>query len=367
VKNRRSPRGRAFFGQDRYARFALGSLHETGSSFADGDIYVAARGVSQSVIPDIDESVLAVTGEVAEQVDAVRDVLLGRRSRRELWNEPTLPMELQAYVSQLINRGELFIHLYFDRSSESNLYSLFKTTWLAPETMLHREHRGTNVYEQFASRRAFEGSGYVVSGDPTDHLVEFPENEILHLRWPLNEPDATLPPARAALKFGKQVAREAQRSLLAARAGAEPTETYLPIARARAGAFADALERQKILSARIKDMLFYPGASEAEAFPWVDAITDYFAADRTIRSRIAICEIREYLLDEFNRQVIRTWSQLNSWREVRLQLRPVLFTTAEWRTMRRQLSAGELGLDDVRAAVHLEYETGSAFGRFSAG
>jgi hypothetical protein len=48
-----------FYGQDRYAVFALGTHHRVGSSFADSDIVVAARGLSESVVPDIDQEVLA--------------------------------------------------------------------------------------------------------------------------------------------------------------------------------------------------------------------------------------------------------------------------------------------------------------------
>ena len=99
----------------------------------------------------------------------------------------------------------------------------------------------------------------------------------------------------------------------------------MPIARARAGAFVDALEKRKTASARIKDMLFYPGAYEAEVFPWVGDITDYFAADRILRSRVAICQVRGYLFTELNRQLLGEWSRLNGWGELTLSLRPDLF------------------------------------------
>ena len=43
-----------FFLGDRYAGIALGSYHETGGSLADLDIHVSGRGLSQTVIPEID-------------------------------------------------------------------------------------------------------------------------------------------------------------------------------------------------------------------------------------------------------------------------------------------------------------------------
>jgi hypothetical protein len=357
MTNPRSAVGRAFFGQDQYARIALGSFHQTGSSFADIDVHVSARGLAQTAIPDVDNKILSVTGDVAEQADAVRDVLFDRRSRAELWNEPTLPMELQSYLRQLVDDGEVFIHLYFDRSGPQKPFRLFGTTWLAPETMMRRERRGTVTYEQFASKRAFERADYIVHGEPTNVFAEFVSDEILYLRWPLSEPDPKLPPAQVAFKLGREIDREAQHTLLVSQAAAQQTETYLAVARARAGAFAGALERQKTLSARIRDLLFYPGTFEAEVFPWVDAVTDYFAADRIIRSRVAIAEIRRYLFDEFNRQVIGRWCALNDWDPVQLALGLDLFTADDWRAMRVELEAGRLDLDDVRTAVHLELDT----------
>jgi hypothetical protein len=350
---------RPFFLGDRYAAIALGLHHETGSSFADADIHVSARGLSHTVIPEIDEDVLAVVGNVDYQVAAVRDVLLSRWTRRELWNQPTLPMELQSYVAQLLERGEVFIHLLFEQGKSGD-YSLFKTRWLAPETIVVR-HDNATTFEQFVSWRAYKGEGYSVAGDPTDHFSEFQEDEVLYLRWPLDDPAGSSAPARAALRLGKRIARAANRGILRARAAAEPDETYWSVARARAGEYDNELEVQKGLSARAKDMLFYPGADEAEVFPWADSVTDFFLADRILRSRIAITRIRDYLFTEFNQQVIGTWVRLNGWSEIRLELRPHLFTVEDWSAMRAQLRSGEIDLEDVRAGVRAEAETARAF------
>lgn len=107
-------------------------------------------------------------------------------------------------------------------------------------------------------------------------------------------------------------------------------------------------------------MLFYPGADEAEVFPWVDSVTEFFLADRILRSRIAIAQIRDYLFAEFNRQVIGAWAQLNGWGEIRLELRPRLFTVEDWMETRAQLRLCEIDLADVRAAARAEAETARA-------
>ncbi len=346
---------------DRYASIALGTYRPIGGAFADSDIYVAGRGLSQTVIPDVDEDALAVVGAVEEQAATVRDVLLDASSRRELWAQPGLAMELQSYVTQLLERGEVFIHLVFAKTSSGD-YSLFKTSWIAPETIVVRPHE-ESPYEQFVSWRAYRAPDYHVAGDPKDHFTSFSAGEILHLRWPLDSPARGRAPAAAVLSLEPSIRRAENRSLLQARAHAEPDEKYLSLARGLAGAYGDSLEITKALRARARDMLFYPGASESEWFPWAEPITTFFAADRIIRARIAIAELREYLFDEFSRQVLGAWSGMNDWSEVRLELKPKLFTINEWKVMRDDLHAGRLGLDDVWAAVHAEAETARAFSR----
>jgi hypothetical protein len=360
---RRAALDKPFFLPDRYASFALGTHHERGGAFADLEIHVAGRGVSHTVIPEIDEGVLEVVGEVADQVESVRQVLLDRWSHEKLWFQPNLPMELQSYVVQLVERGQLFVHLSFARSDRDQKYKLVKTRWIPPETMLKRHGRDGEYWEQFASWRAYGGDGYSVAGDPADHLRRFDPKEILYLRWPLAEPAGHRAPAQAALELEHATARVAEQGLLRARAGAEPGEYYFAVARARAGAYDDALERQKLLSSRARDLLLYPGTDESEVYGWADSTTEFFAADRLLRSRIAICKLREYIFGEFNSQVIDRWRQMNGWRDIRLTLRPQLYSVADWEALRGELYEGSADLEDVRAAVHAESETARAFNR----
>jgi hypothetical protein len=364
-RGRRAPssRARSFFGSDRYALAALGESEEIGGSFADLDIFVGARGFSESVVPGIDEELLAVEGSEPESVATVEEILLGRFSDRDLWSQPGLPMELRGYVGQLIERGRLFIRLHF-AEVENGTVELMKTSWLAPETIVHRPH--VHIYEQYASAKALMQPGVVVEGEPSEHLFSIPESEVLALHWPLPEPGGSSP-AAAARTLGGEVGRQDDRVLLGSRAQAEPQETFLPLARAHGGAFRDALEARQLVSAQIKDALFYPGAYEAEAFPWVEEATDYFRADRILRSRIAICQVRTYLFEEVNAQLMDRWADLNDWAPLRLGLRPRLFEEADWIGLRSELAAGEVGLDDVRAAVALEAEIGFEVGRRGRG
>jgi hypothetical protein len=351
-----------FFVPDRYAEIALGTFHQSGSSFTDLDIHVSARGISHTVIPEIDETILEVTGEVDDQLKRVRAVLLGRSGGDKLWFQPNLPMELQSYVGQLVESRQLFVHLTFAESKDGEQL-LVKTRWIPPETMLRRRGSDCEYWEQFASWRAYRGDGYSVSGEPTDHLHRFETSEILHLRWPLHTPTGNRAPAQAALQLEPQIERAAEQGVLRARAGADPDETYYPVARARAGAYDDALERQKLWSARARDLLLYPGTDEAEVYGWADSTTEFFAADRLLRARIEICQIRDYLFAEFNTQVIDRWRTLNAWAPIRLQLAPRLLTVEDWESLRTDLHRGAADLADVRAAVHAEADTARHFNK----
>ena len=354
---------RPFMLGDPYARYALGRYHQVGSSFADLDVTVGARGLSQTAIPEIDDDVLEIVGNVDAEVELVRTALLGHRRDHDLFPQPTLPMELQSWLSALLEEGDTYHRLTFARADNDKPFRLVKLQWVAPETIVERcDREGRPSYEQFASRRAYEGDGYAVVGDPTDHLYTFPADEIVHLRWPLREPGGRAP-GQVALKIGRKVARAAEEELLRVHASANPEEFYLPLARARAGAFNDALDRQKLLSARIRDQLFYPGSYESEVFPWTEDLTDYFAADRIIRGRIAICQLRDYLFEQFNEQVIGPWRRRNGWGDIRLRLRPQLFNIDDWQALREEIQAQRASIDDVRAAAHAEADTARTYGR----
>jgi hypothetical protein len=87
-------RARTFHLGDRYAAFSLRGADGLDASFAGTDVYVAARGVSNSVIPGVDEDELILTGANDIEVEQVTEVLLWRatpnvtcgRSRRSPWN-----------------------------------------------------------------------------------------------------------------------------------------------------------------------------------------------------------------------------------------------------------------------------------------
>jgi hypothetical protein len=59
-------------------------------------------------------------------------------------------------------------------------------------------------------------------------------------------------------------------------------------------------------------------------------ITEYFHVDRLVRSRIAACEVREYLLGEVSRQLLRTWAHRIGWPTLSLVLRRACWSISDW-------------------------------------
>lgn len=359
---KRRARG-VFYGRDHYAAFALGLDRVIGSSHADADIFVSARGAAATVVPEIDDGILGVRADVPAQGEHIWGVLHERHRRQGMWNAPNLAMELRQYVVQLIEFGEIYLRLEFLRGP-TGTYDLASVTSLSPETMLRRRGGADAPFEQFVSRRAFDGSGLTVVGEMEEQIAEIPANEVARLTWPFDTAGAS--PAQAALELGRKADRSSDLTLRSGHAGAFPDETFLPIARARAGAYSDALETRQTVSARIKDQLFYPGTDEAEWFPWISGVTAYFAADRILRSRTALSSLREHLFRQFNAQVLGPWRDLNGWGDVELEIRADLFSTADWEDLRRGLATGDVDLEDVKAALRLEQETARQHGRFAA-
>ena len=128
-------RTRIFFGGDRYARIALNRGHATGS-FGDSELFVAARGLSDTVIPDLDDTVFELRGTRTDEVERARKGLLEPVRGVDLWDEPSLAMELRSWVGQLLRDGELFVHFEIDKPTNAEEHMLLRASWLAPETVV---------------------------------------------------------------------------------------------------------------------------------------------------------------------------------------------------------------------------------------
>jgi hypothetical protein len=345
---RRKPRNvRGFYTMDYYASGALGTRVDIGMSMADSQIQNAKQMFSYRVIPDIDDDSLLVECADTNVAERVTETLFGWSSSRELWDQPNLCMELRSWVTSMISYRDVYVHFVLDRVDETDPWGLVFAGWLPPETVVVRGHGTRRRFEQFISKRWPEGGHISVMGGPREFLETFTPNEILHLRWPLHEPSRTKPAEAVARRAGRPIDRQADRILAAARAGAEPEETFLPLARGRAGAYAGSIYSQKLHDALVGDRLFLPPDED---------ITEYFYVDRLVRSRIAACQVREYLLGEVSRQLLGTWAECNGWPRLSLRLRRQCWSVSDWRELHHEYRSGSARVEDVVAAAVAEQE-----------
>lgn len=342
---RRPPRVRGFYTIDNYAATALNMHPLIGSSMADARIHNAKEMFAFMVIPDIDEDSIEVRCSDSQIAASVSETLFGWDSRRDLWDQPNMAMELRSWVAGMISYRDVYIHFELGRVDDKEPWDLIFVGWLPPATVLVRGRGVDKRYEQFVSKYWPGGEAIVVEGGPREFLWEFASDEIVHLRWPLGEPDRRLAPEAAARRAGRAVDRYARDILASARAGAEPDETFLPIARGRAGAYREALDGEKLHDAVVGDRLFLPPDDE---------ITEYFFVERLIRSRIAACEVRAYLLSEVSRQLLGPWAVRNNWPKLEMRLRKEVWSVADWRSLHEEYKSGSATVEDLIAATLLE-------------
>ena len=278
MRRKRNAAMHGFYAADNYAATALGTRTDMGYSMADPSVHAGVERFAFNVLPDIGETSLMVVGPDEPANNMVADWMTGYRSQRELWRQPNLPMEIHSWISEMLDHRDAYYQIVFERDTKKADWMLTAVAWLAPETILVVGSGSQARYEQYASARAFEGSGVGVIGKPREWLETFGPEEIFHIRWPLNYPSSSRAPVRDARLASRAIDRHAREMLLNARSMAEPSEAFLPLARARAGAYVNALEHEKQASAVAGDRLCLPPEAD---------ITEYFYINRLIRSRVA--------------------------------------------------------------------------------
>lgn len=345
---RRRPRSiRGFYTMDNYASFALDTRPPIGSSMADARIHNASETFSYLVIPDIDEDSLVVECSDSDVAETVRETLFDWSSRHDLWDQPNMAMELRSWVTGMLTFRDVYIHFALERVGDDEPWKLIFVGWLPPETIIVRGQDKHRRYEQFVSKHWPEGGSISVMGGPREFLEVFSADEIVHLRWPLHEPSRTRAPEAVARRVGRSLDRYANRLLAGARAGAEPEETFLPVARGRAGAYAGALDHEKVQDAVVGDRLFQPPDED---------VTEYFYVDRLVRSRIAACEVRDYVLAQVSEQLLGRWAQRNGWPDIALRLRRECWSVHDWRALHDEYRSGNASVEDMVAAARVEQE-----------
>jgi hypothetical protein len=294
-----------------------GEMHLAGAQ-----LHASSESLKFRVIPGFEPDFFVIDGDAPTAVTAARSALLEHDA---VWHQPNICMEFQMMVAELLYFRESYRYIQF---SQEGLRVLERIDALAPETIYARHARSRRIVEQYVRAE--------IAGRET--WFEFADDELLVLAWPLAEPPGSRPPEQAALVAGGGEERLADRMLLPLRAQNEPAERFVTFARARQGAYGDALAETKRVSARVADLLY--------DIPQ-EPVTRYFEMQRIIRAQRAASELREYLVREFNRQVLARWAAANSWGRLELAIAPPLLSAADWHDVWLSFHDRSLSYDDV--------------------
>jgi hypothetical protein len=314
----------------------------------DGEIENGIQAFAWSVFPPNDRGgFFEVQGPPGSARAIVEADLFGRSTRDELWAHGSLVSDLGSVVRLMMRDGEAFMHFDFAALADEEPARLVHFAPLPAETILPRR----DGFEQF-----YSGADEVQSGGrPVDkeHLVEFKREEILHLKWPLELPRRQRSPVEQARRLGSVGDEWSALGLLSIEVPQYPLESMLPVVRARLGRYAGYLDRMKDATLRAADAVY---AARTEG------VTEFFMLDRVLRNRLAVAQVRDFVVKEFNQQVMRVWCRRNNWPWLGLAMRVDFFGVEDWTAMRDELERGTLSNPDVAAAIALETEAVRAAG-----
>lgn len=313
---------KGWFGADPEVGMARGLRIAGEMHMAGVQQHASSESLKFRVIPGFEPDFFAIDGDVPAAVTASRSALLEHDA---VWHQPNICMEFQMMVTELLYFRESYRYVQF---SEQAPLLLERIDALAPETIYTSHTRNRRTIEQYVRAE--------IAGRET--WFDFADHELLVLVWPLTEPAGPRPPAQAALVVGAAEARLADRMLLPLRAQNEPRERFVTFARARQGAYNDALAETKRVSARVADLLY--------DIPQ-EPTTRYFEMLRVIRAQRAASELREYLVREFNRQVLARWAATNSWGRLELRCAARLLSAGDWQDVWLGFQDRSLSYDDV--------------------
>jgi hypothetical protein len=316
------PPRKGWYGGDPEAGMARGLRIGGEMHLAGAQLHASSESLKFRVIPGFEPDFFAIDGDVPAALTTARSALLEHDA---VWHQPNICMEFQMMVAELLYFRECYRYIQF---SEPEPRVLERIDALAPETIYTSQTRNRRTVEQYVRAE--------IAGRET--WFEFADHELLMLAWPLAEPAGPRPPERAALVAGVAEDRLADRMLLPLRAQNDPGERFVTFARARQGAYSDALAETKRVSARVADLLY--------DIPQ-EPTTRYFEMQRIIRAQRAASELREYLVREFNRQVLTRWAATNRWGRLELTIAAPLLSAADWQDVWLSFRDRSLSYDDV--------------------
>jgi hypothetical protein len=251
---------------------------------------------------------------------------------------------LRSLVHAVCTFGRSFCAIDFADSADGYL-RFGKPRWLAVETVTPRFRFGqvTGFVQQYTRHAEDE--------EAKGTRFEFARDEVLWLQWP-----QTLPPGRMGASPLTRVLKDAGKAdeflgwmNLHAYAGTHPENHRFEVERARYGSFDREKQRHERRVARVLSRMGVP-----QIF-WLGTqrpMTDYFLTWELCEFGKRVSYLREYLLDEFNRQVLGAWARRNGLSEM-----PVIRTVGypspdDWQRIFAEYTRGERTTESVSNILH---------------
>lgn len=307
--------------------------HRREPGMATGMLHRAAEDLAELAIPFADD-VFAVGCDDAAVRDVLAEVLLGGHS--EFWGSyESMRRAFQQFVGILIGDGRAFSEVVLENGEPVAI------EYLEASTMFQRRSRGQRTCEQYIPRTRGGGSFY----------CRFTQDEVFALTWPLSEPKGKVP-YEAGLRAARDTARLSSEGHLSRSGILNAKETYLWNVLGRNGWFDDADTRMFEAIDKAADCLFYPPEKN---------VTDYFWVQRVSRQRAAACRLRDYLLRQFNEQVLHLWCSARRVPQAELVYRPAVLSAIEWDEVPAQFLSGQLSKGDIPLLIELEDQAARVF------
>lgn len=154
----------------------------------------------------------------------------------------------------------------------------------------------------FTNKNYFKGYG----DKEIPRKVSFLPEEVFYCKYPISSDS----PAKASLKYLKQIKKFWDFGLDKAKSGADPDDHALSVEKTRYVAYADENRKYDLAKSKIRTIFHY--LTEGNNLK----MTQYYDVYRVMRYKKFLNTMRSYLIHEFNRQVMKVVAKKNNFDSV---------------------------------------------------
>jgi len=251
---------------------------------------------------------------------------------------------LNMIAYQLMVTGISFYRTYWDEIDvNSNKYVLpADFDYLRDSTMKIKKRNGhiaeylqkySIITYYFTNKNYFKGYG----DKKIPRKVSFLPEEVFYCRYSISSDS----PAKASLRYLKQIKKFWDFGLDKAKSGADPDDHSLSVEKTRYVAYADENRKYDLVKSKIRTIFHY--LTEGNNLK----MTQYYDVYRVIRYKKFLNTMRSYLVHEFNKQVMEVVAKKNNFNSVPRLRYDGFLTNKELDAAFDDYKKGRLSFDDL--------------------